>query len=864
MTTTLTRQANLNSGNNIMILKQMKVTNDILLTLTVIAMAMVSCAKLEISKPVNDMSDCVGVYFVEEQENIADHMLEKGTDDTFLEFEVRRANADKAVNVPYELVVYRIAETMETGDTTFVQSQVFDQSKFKKGDLTFNTDQKVSSVRIDFEGIPTGEKFYCTLNITDPQYASVYSNQLTSISFSVMMFEWNKVNGNAIYRDGALYDLFNADGNAPVLENDQVEVYERKDKKHYYRFKGVYSASYIARIAEGEEKYQENKKELENMYSSVIDPDAYIYLDATDPNKVYFPAQKTGFMDPSVGELLIASDVPEVFVAGSNSLYGKRSEDGVITFPKNGVLIGMQGGYYFTNSTGKHRIILPGSSVKDYEMGVSAGKINSEHRIPVTFTIAKDIKKIRYAIFKGTVDELALQSRVDETHVSELEIIPAEGELSITREITPGEDAETDVYTLVACAYGDDDTIYQTYGSVEFGYVKPGDERKVEVFFGVSTDDQYATSDYTSENSFKYWIRGNDLKTAAISYYPTSYYNTYETDIIKQMKLYGAIDSRTLKALNGEGISGMIGNTLRAGTSYTFIIYAENAYHSDIFVKEIQLGGTLDLMEKSYYSFDLDTYEGQKQEKATLDSYCGNWVAVSRDLFGKSNNRIIRNHWRAQKVVLSADGDKLRAHGLFPSLKTNPDIKFEYKEGRLYTTENKPGVVTVKDSTNIVPSLRFEYSYYPRPVALSENNYSYNSYQTEDGQDRKDMMTGGFVHEDVIAFVDNNTEPKFWAYLMGGYTKNMMGEENLVTYIGEAHGELLLVREGSPLLEGLKVEYAVKENPVEPLETLSAKVGSFIPEVNPLIKDTNKNEDVQLTPFGVRLKFKTYVNQYIK
>lgn len=842
----------------------MKATNNIFIKLTVIAMAMVSCTKQEMIKPENDMSGCVGVYFVDEQENIADHMLEKGTDDTFLEFEVRRVNAEEALIVPYELVVYRIAETMEEGDTTYVQSQVFDQNKFKKGTLAFNTNQKVSTLRIDFDGIPTGQKFYCTLNITDPKYASIYASQLTSISFSVMMFEWNKINGKAIYRDGAMYDLFNTGGDAPMLENDQVEVYERKDKKHYYRFKGVYSASYIARIAEGEEKYQKNKAELDAMYGSVIDSDAYIYLDATNPDKVYFPAQKTGFSDPSIGDILIASDVPEVFVAGSNNLYGKRSEDGVITFPKNGVLIGMQGGYYFTNSTGKHRIVLPGSSVKDYEMSVNASEINSEHKIPVTFSIAKDVKKIRYEIFKGAIDELGMKSKVDETHKSDLEIIPAEGELSINMEITPGDDAETDIYTLVACAYGDDDTKYQNYSSVEFGYVKPGDERKVKVFFGVSTDDQYATLNYTSENSFKYWIRGEDLKSAAISYYPTSYYKTYEASIINDMKLYGAIDSRTLKALNGEGISGTLGNTLRAGTSYTFIIYAENAYHSDIFVKEIQLEGSLNLMEKSYYSFDLNVFDKQKTEKTTVESYCGNWVAVSRDLFSNNSNRIIRNHWRAKKVALSVDGDYVKASGLFPSLDTNPDIRFEYADGRLYSTENKPGIVTVKDSTHIVPNMRFEYSYYPRPVALSETNYNYGSYQTKDGEERNDMIVGGFVHEDIIAFVDNDTEQKFWAYLMGGYMKSMTGEESMVTYIGEAHGELLLVREGSPLLEGLKVEYAVKDNPVEPLETLSAKVSSFIPEINPIIKDTNKNEDVQLTPFGVRLKFKTYMNQYIK
>ena len=83
----------------------MKAINNIFITLTVIAMAMVSCTKQEIIKPENDMSDCVGVYFVDEQKNIADHMLEKGADDTFLEFEVRRINTEKAMVVPYELVV---------------------------------------------------------------------------------------------------------------------------------------------------------------------------------------------------------------------------------------------------------------------------------------------------------------------------------------------------------------------------------------------------------------------------------------------------------------------------------------------------------------------------------------------------------------------------------------------------------------------------------------------------------------------------------------------------------------------------------------------------------------------------------------
>lgn len=843
---------------------QMKATYKIFLAL--ISIAMISCSKQELQKADGDMADCAGVYFIENQKNIGDHMLEKGKDNTYLEFEVRRTNSDEAMEVPYELSVYLIDETTDPETGTFVQSQVFDQNKFQQEILSFGAGQKTSKLKITFDGIPTGKKFHCILSITDPKYASIYNNNQTSITFSVMMFEWNKIEGKAIYRDGVLYDLFNTGTDAPILENDQVEVYERKDKKNYFRFKGVYSASYIARIAEGEEKYKENKAVLDATYASVVDPEAYIYVDATNPDKVYFPNQKTGFSDPSVGELLIASDVPEVFPTGSNSLYGKRSEDGIITFPVNGLLIGMQGGYYFTNATGKHRIVLPGSSIKDYEITVSATEINSDNLIPVTFDFAKDVKKIKYSIFKGTVNELEMPSKVQLTNESGIELTPNEGELKFTKELTPGEDAETDIYTLVACTYGSNASKHEAYSSVEFGYVKPGDERKVELYFGLSTDDQYASDienmNYSSENSFKYWIRGKNLKLASISYYPTSYYTTYEEEIHKDMKFY-AVDSRTLKTINSDGISGIIGNTLRAGTSYTMVIYAENAYHSEIFTKELTLGGELNLMEKSYYSYDLNSYE-DAHGSADINSYVGEWICVSRDLFSSSNNRIIRKHWRADKVELSIDGDRIVANGLFPSLKTNPKTKFEYRDGRLYTMENRSATVMVKDSTNIIPSMRFEYTYIPKTVALSETNYGYGSYSTDTEVDRKDMMVGGFVHEDVIALVDNDTDFRFWAFLMGGYQKDSMGEENLITFIGEAHGELLLVRKGSPLLSGLKVENEKEDNPVTDLSTFSGQISPAMPSFDHVIRDTNKDGNVVVTPFGTQLPFKTYMNQYLK
>jgi hypothetical protein len=100
--------------------------------------------------------------------------------------------------------------------------------------------------------------------------------------------------------------------------------------------------------------------------------------------------------------------------------------------------------------------------------------------------------------------------------------------------------------------------------------------------------------------------------------------------------------------------------------------------------------------------------------------------------------------------------------------------------------------------------MRFEYLYYPKFGGFSEQGYFYEKFDSEDKKERRDMFIGGFVHEDIIAFADNGTTLMFWAMALGGYQKASMGEFELQNIIGDAHGELILVRKGSELLEGVK------------------------------------------------------------
>ena len=823
---------------------QMKNTYIRFIVAAAVALSASACVSENFEKGAPDREDCMGVYFVEEQENIKTHTLEKGVSPTYLDFVVRRSDVGDVAIIPYEYSVYRIVQQQEKGDTTYVEMPLYDQDKFKfDKNIVFNKGQRETTVRVSFDGIKTGETFMCTMSITDPKYVPVYSANSSSISFSVQMYEWIKLNGKAIYRDALFSDMFSWEGK--YLENTDVEIYQRKDKKHYYRLKGVYSPAYLARLVEGDEEYEKNKETLKKNYKAYLDTNASIYLDATDSTKVYFPAQKTGFSDPSMGDVYIASDVTEVFGSASNLLYGTRSKDGVITFPKNAILFGMGNAYYFSNTSGKFRIVLPGGKAEDYAIELKAEEVSTDGDIPVTFTVTKDVKKLKYKVFKGKISEVAMAAKVEDTASSGTEIIPEADKLEFKKSIRPeAADAETGIYTLVVCAYGDD-AVHKEYGSVELGYVKPGEDRKVEIFYGIHTDDHYAsdkkTENYSSENSFQYWVRGKNITHAQISYYPTSYYTTYEKQIKEQMKMYGSVNSMTLKTINSVGLSGVVGNNLKAGTNYTFVIYAGNGYHSQFFTDTLNTRGKLDFMQKSYYASDIDNFT-----QPSVESYTGEWIPVSVDIFDeKADGRAIRGNWRASEVTLSIDGDKVTVKGLFPSLKTNPEIKFEIKDGFLYSIENRSKSVTVKDSTNIVPSMRLEYNYIPKTGALSSTGYFYEKFDQDGKKNRRDMIKGGFVHEDIIAFTDNNTDLQFWAFVMGGFQKNRMGEEILSDVIGDAHGDLILVRKGSELLKGLQAKKSVSKNSEQTLNSLTEAHRVVMPEINSIIRDIEKTDIAQ-------------------
>ena len=801
-----------------------------------------ACVEEKIEAGAPELEDCVGVYFPEDQENLKEHTLEKGKDDTTLEFIVRRTNIDDEANVDFQVEAYTIIKDETYTDTSYCEVIERVDDLFEFGEIYFKKGQRETKLRVWFPDIEIGTKYTCSISVTDPQYVSIYNASASSVSFMVQMFEWKKI-GKAIYRDALFSDMFMWEGR--YLETE-VDIYERTDEagKGYYKLENLYSAEYVARLVEGDETFNEDPEKYTKEYERYIE-DASIIVNATDPEKVYIPVQKTGFSDPSMGDIMIASDVTEVWGAGSNLLYGTVSEDKVITFPKNALLISLGQYFYFSNSSGKARIVLPGGKAEDYALELTAEEINAENKIPVVFKPAKNVNTVKYAIFEGKVGGLEVDAKINLINSASKDIKIYETAVTEekTIEMAFDESATTGFYTLIACTY-DESGKYKEYASATLGYVKPDDDRKVNISFNVIVDDHFASDkekeNYNAENSFQYWVRGKDITHAMVNYYSLSYYNSYREKIEKDLKESGSVDNSTLKALNNEGLSGVVGNNLKPGTDYIFVVYAGNGYHSEFKTVKFKTAGKEDFMQKSFWHTDFLTTPRNPED------YTGHsWYAVSIDVFdAEVSKRTIRGNGR--KVTFSYSDGKMVASGLFPSLNVklnngkiqqDPAITFDYADGFIYTTENNLENVFVRDSTNLIPSHASHVNMYtPRIGSISGTGYFYDTYEDEDKVERYDMITAGFVHDQVIAFTDNRTTLSFWALLLGGYQMYSDGE-SLSNFVGDAHGDLLLVREDCPLLEGLKKSDSESAVTGEKLNSVTESNRVDMPAIGSILKD---------------------------
>lgn len=720
--------------------------------LAAITFGFAACVEEEWTPGEFDVFDCHGLFFPQEQAK--DYTIEPTDATKAMAFSVERTEVDDEAYVPYE-IISNVEDFFELVDA---KGEPIEEIYFDEG-------QKKATIRVRIAGdYELGEKYTCTIKVSDPQYVSQYSLSSSELTFSVTVMGWNYV-GKGLWRDD-LFSGFAAAIGAKLKEPNhekEVEIYERADLKGFYKIEGVYTAEFMAYMADGN---ADNAK----AYADFC-PALPIYVNAVNPDKVYIDIQ-FAFYDPSnqYGEIYLASDVDEVMGAGyGNGRYGKV-KNGVITFPKEGLIayVPAANGMAYANAAGKHRIVLPGATPYDCSLSLDFSPAK-DGVLPVEFTLGPDVAKVYYQVFDGHLNDVDMVSKLEEVksgkNVKELN---ASGVYDFTAD-------KSALYTMIACSF-DAEGNYHEYDVIRFGYDTAADPKDVDINLGLIVSDKHALTGLTSENSMEFYLYGTGITKASAAIFKMSQYADFKETIeynVQYAPTY-ALDKYQLDSLNKVGFSGLVGN-LEPGVEYCLIVYADNGYHSGFFTATASTEGVYNLMNTEFDVFDLP----ERLQPVTHDDYIKEWEIWSLDPYNAKNwgrsRRGTAKFTDAPDVMYDEDRnitkdpakadyimDYLSLSGMHANVSATlgieDEIDFEYYEGFVYTLmtpipsvqlkadhiekdDNGKDMVMNKKGTTVYPT----------------NAYLFFAQGMLNANLENGAMIGGFATEekDVIAFIGN-------------------------------------------------------------------------------------------------------------
>lgn len=480
-------------------------------------------------------------------------------------------------NDPQKNVTYRIRRTLTEGAITVpVRVEASEENIFIVPPIRFADGERDAEFTVQFPRIESGKEYTLTLTIDDPQYVSTYSGNDTSLTLSVVCANWERL-GVGKWRDDILSSVYINVPNA-YAEVD-VEIYERKDMPGLYRM-NVFNQDYVRTLFGG---------------SSAEDaPGTNTIIDATDPDKVWFPRQDTKMMLSSEhGSIIIASNVDKIFsMDESASQYGKLDENGVITFPIQGVLAQLSNihsneEWIGANASGKLRIMLPGARLYDYSVSIKRND-GADGRVGVDITTGQDAELVKYAVAEGRLDGGQVSLTAQSLDGGELTF---DGELKNLerREDENGstyktarltvKPSETGLYTLICCSYGASGQM-QDYDFVSFGFVKDGDSREIALTVGCEQTDELKGQGYDKTNSVKFYGYGEDIFSLSYALRRADKI-TGEISDEEVIERYGAsLSASELEMLNNGSFVKMFVR-LNGNCTYYLYVRADNGYTTE-------------------------------------------------------------------------------------------------------------------------------------------------------------------------------------------------------------------------------------------------------------------------------------------
>ena len=728
-----------------------------------LSLFMTSCVEEQIYQPGElDAENCYGVYFPV-QKGVGELQIEPD-DPTTLSFIVRRTNSRGKIHVPVKIKSnYQI---------------------FTVDELVFEDGSPVSSLVVHFPSAKIATTYECTLILDGDEYVSKYSSNPTHISFSVTRVKWNNVVGpngetQGRWRDGILPEWFAV--TYPNLERSIV-LQERDDMPGYYRTFDVYNANYVGDM-------------FASNVSSLCVSQNYTYIDATNPEKVWIPTFETGLiMHPTYGMMSIGSYVVENdkdFDPSISSVYGTLKE-GVIEFPYGSLQMKLEMlGWYQTNSSGLHRIILPGYRAKEYGIQINAGVSDQYGNLPVNVTLGSDISQVKLAVFEGTLTESAALEKAEYIIAGNAaqtgEVITVSKSTSVDYSF----DA-TGMYTVVAVGF-DIAGNSQTTESVSFGYLKAGDDsNKVILSSGLICSDKYAADGLTSKNSLEIYISGKNIQRLHAGLYSKEKWEGNEESVKKEIA-QSQMTKSSLDQVNSSGLFLKQGY-LVPGTEYVLVLKAYNGYREEFFVSEARTGGEWDPRLADYDISDVD----MNKIPLNKDGYYGtyHYYALEGDMYSRAylGDVTVSKDFPADYTPSMPEYEFVCVKGLFPIAKTfglEPDsYSFIYYDSLLYNFEQ------AFDSFYSDGTL-----FYPAVYMYTQSGGAYGG--------RMGLM-GAFVQDGYLAFVDSGMFADY-GEVVDGFAVLAYQDPNYKTYVGliDMVTSILLVREDldpDPIIDERKAE----------------------------------------------------------
>ena len=670
-----------------------------------------------------DQEGCSGVYFPF-QAHRGDNLLEPSDNpdkDYRFEVTVKRSDTDGAITVPL---------------VTECDEGVFEIPS----EVIFEDGQRSSSFTVKFPYIESGKEYNCRIAVEDPAYASLYGRYPASFEFNVMLVNWVKLPEGGSWRDDVVRANFQT-ASSDFAENTAVTIYERDDLPGYYRVDNAYTKDYMAMIAGG--------NGLENAFTY---GKSSIYIDATNPSKVWIPTSETGLSFGSYGALSIAS-VVNANVSTSIEYYGTL-KDGVIEFPQQGLLMGMSGNWYYGNTSAMHRIVLPGHTTYNYSMTLSA-EVPENNITPIRFKAGSGITHFRYTVLPGKVGAIrakeTAQEIVDGILTDYTDVNVSEGILSIKCETT-GE------YTFVCANYSDkasgkDENVGCNY--VHFKYLAEGDDRPIELIMNLYTTDRFSSAGITSENSLEFFARGKDIETGYFHFERGDVDAVDKEELINKFKnsiLAGEAvpaEKAAIELLNGDGY-GITMQNLEPATRYSAFAYVTNGYKWDLVSVVCDTKGKVDEIDKVWSKTDLKPAEAEQMT--------GKWEMYAIDVLndGGSHRRHIGTV--TSEVVFKGGRTMIRFKGLLGEDASSviPDgaVEFVFRNGYAYSET----LAFDKYMFNNVPV-------YPALGYLGNDGITYPYFQSPSDN----LIVAGLLDDGNMVFVDNQ---QYYAYR---YTFNALG-----------------------------------------------------------------------------------------